>query len=534
MTLPDLITALSDPRAYGPGDYPVEVRQTHISVVVLTADHAYKLKKPVTLGFLDFGTLEKRRAGCEREVALNRRLAPDIYLGVVPITRSAAGVTMNGDGETVEWAVKMRRLPDDATLLARLRRGEVTAPVVEHLGRQVAAFHASAEGGERVAAGGRFEAVAGNALENFAQAEPHVGRTVSRAVFDRVRCRTEAAFQRLRPLIDRRAATGVPRDTHGDLHLDHVYLFPDRPPPGDVVVIDCVEFNDRFRHADPVADAAFLAMDLGFHGRPDLAAAFADAYLSAAYDPDGRALLPFYTAYRAVVRAKVDGMTADDPAVPAAKRLAALCRGRAHWLYALGLLEPSARRPCLVLVGGLPGVGKSTLSAGLAGFKIIRSDVVRKELVGVPATTPSSAPDRAGIYTPELTELTYELCQRRAEDALFAGERVVVDASFAAERHRRAFLDAAAGLAVPGVFLHCQADPCVTARRLAGRRGDASDADEAVARRLAGRWEPSEPRTVAATRPVVTDGTPEEGVARATAHLCRLGLSEYVRPTTHP
>jgi uncharacterized protein len=320
MTLTELIAGLSDPAAHHPRPARVGVRQTHISAVFLTDGHAVKVKKPVALGFLDFSTPEKRRACCEREVALNRRLAPDVYLGVVPITRGPAGLRVGGDGEPVEWAVLMRRLPDDATLLARLRRGEVTPATVADLGRRLAAFHAAAEGGERVAAFGRFEAVAGNARDNFTQAEPAVGVAVSRAVFDRLSALTEAELTRLHPLIDRRAAAGVPRDTHGDLHLDHVYLFPDRPPPGDIVVVDCIEFNDRFRYADPVADLAFLVMDLGFHGRRDLAGALADAYFAAANDPDGRELLAFYTAYRAVVRAKVDGMQLAEPEVPEAAK----------------------------------------------------------------------------------------------------------------------------------------------------------------------------------------------------------------------
>lgn len=530
MTLTELIAALSDPRAYPAPVSRVEVRQTHISVVFLAGGYAYKVKKPVSLGFLDFGTLEKRQADCSREMALNRRLAPDVYLGVVPVARSAGGVAVEGDGEVVEWAVKMRRLPDDATLLARLRRGEVSTPVVEGLAERIAAFHAAAEGGEPVAAFGRFGVVAGNARENFAQAEPWVGRTVSRPVFDRLRALTEAALDRLRPLIERRAAAGVPRDTHGDLHLDHVYLFPDRPPPNDLVVVDCVEFNDRFRFADPVADMAFLAMDLGFHGRRDLAGAFAAAYFRAAQDVEGEHLLPFYTAYRAVVRAKVEGMRLDEGEVPEEARASDLRRAKAHWLYALGLLEAPARRPCLVLVGGLPGAGKSTLAAGLAdraGFHVVRSDVVRKELAGLPADAPAPAADLAGFYTPEMTERTYAECLRRAEQLVFDGWRVAVDASYAAERHRRQFLDAAARFAVPGVFFHCQAPPEVAARRLAARRHDPSDADWAVHRAMTTRWEPLGPETHTAAWVVPTgDGTAEQVTSRAVEHLRGSGLRE--------
>src|SRR5947209_8433212 len=418
MHLPRLIAALSDPRAYPFPVGHVEVRHTHVSIVFLAGDYAYKVKKPVNLGFLDFGTLVERRHFCDEEVRLNRRLAPHVYRGVVPVTRAGEGLAVEGDGEAVEWAVKMERLPDDATLLSRLRAGALDAATVEALARRVAAFHASAAGGETVAAFGRFEVVAGNARENFAQSAARVGAAVSRAVHDRLRQRTEAALERHRGLIESRAARGVPRDTHGDLHLDHVYLFPGRPPPGDLVAIDCVEFSERLRHADPVADAAFLAMDLTFRGRCDLAAAFADAYFAAAGDAEGRALLPFYTAYRAVVRGKVEGMEAAELEVPAGERAAALAGARAHWLLALGELEEPDRRPCLVLTAGLPGSGKSTLAralADLAGFTVIRSDVVRKELAGLGPDAPAPADIRAGLYAPERVERPYAACLRPAE-----------------------------------------------------------------------------------------------------------------------
>src|SRR5262249_55918449 len=192
-----------------------------------------------------------------------------------------------------------------------------------------------------------FAVVARNARENFEQAAAQVGATISRAVFDRLRALTEDALARLRPVIEARAARGVPCDTHGDLHLDHVYLFPDRPPPGDLVVIDCIEFNERFRFADPVADMAFLVMDLAFRGRRDLARAFAAEYFRAAGGAEGRALLPFYTAYRAAVRGKVEGFELTEKEVPQAERAGALARARAHWLLALTELEEPNRRPCL-------------------------------------------------------------------------------------------------------------------------------------------------------------------------------------------
>jgi hypothetical protein len=307
MDVADVIAALSDPCAY-PEPAPVEVRQTHMSVVFLVGNSAYKIRKPVNLGFVDFTTLASRRGDCEAEVRLNRRLAPQVYRGVVPVTRDHGRLRMAGAGEPIEWAVEMVRLPDEATLGRRLAHGDVTRAQIENIASRVAAFHRGAEHGPHISRYGRFDVVAGNARENFAQTAGHVSHTVRRGVYARCRDLTERELNQRRALIESRSERHVACETHGDLHLSHIYLFPDRPPPDDLVIIDCIEFADRFRFADPVADVAFLFMDLVFHGRRDLGIAFVDAYFTTAEDAEGRALLPLYVAYRAIVRAKVEGM----------------------------------------------------------------------------------------------------------------------------------------------------------------------------------------------------------------------------------
>ena len=518
MDLAQMIKALSDPTAYPDPVGEVEVRQTHISAVFLAGPHVYKVKKPVELGFLDFSTLAKRRRYCEEEVRLNRRLTPEVYLGVVPVARSDAGLKVQGDGEVVEWAVKMRRLPDDATLQNRLHRGEVAVMVVEALARKIASFHAQAESGPRVAAFGRFEVVAGNARENFEQSAAHVGATVSDAVFARVRALTEEALARHRPLIESRAERGVPRDTHGDLRLGHIYVFPDRAPPGDLVIIDCIEFNERIRFADPVADMAFLVMGLKFQGHRDLARAFTEAYSLASGDSEGRALVPFYTSYRAAVRGKVEGLKLARPEISEADRAVALTKARGSWLLALGELEEPSRRTCLVLVGGLPGTGKSSLAQALAeraGFRVIRSDLVRKELTGAAGKGQEPSAFGEGIYTSEWNERTYGECLCRTEALLFEGKRVLVDANFREEAWRRAFLEAAIRWGVPGGLLLCQAELDVVRDRLASRRGDASDADWPVYLKAAEAWEEPGPRTRSALQTVATGGSEERALSQA-------------------
>jgi len=339
MNLPMLIESLSRPDAYPHPVERVEVVQTHISVVFLVGSLVYKIRKPVNPGFLDFTTLEKRHHDCHEEVRLNRRLAPEVYLGVVPIVREDGRLRVEGESEVVEWAVKMRRLPDDASLLRRLERGELTVPLLATLGQRIADFHRTSLGGERVAAFGRFDVVAGVIRDTLARARPQVGVTVQAEVFERLTALVEESLSRLRPLIESRADRRVPREGHGDLHLDHVFHFPDRTPPADLIAIDCIEFSERLRCTDPVADAAFLVMDLRFRGRPDLASAFSDSYLAASGDGEGRELLPLYSAYRAIVRGMVEGLIPGEAEVPETQRQRAIESSGRHWLLALSILE---------------------------------------------------------------------------------------------------------------------------------------------------------------------------------------------------
>lgn len=499
MNVEALIEKLAQPRAYPEPPRQITVIQTHISIVFLADSLVYKIKKRVNLGFCDFSTLEKRRHFCEEEVQLNRRCASDVYLGVVPVTERG----FEAEGEPIEWAVKMRRLPQEATLLSLLENGSLTSVLVERLARRLASFHAEAESTPAIHAGGRLSVIAGNARDNFSQGAVAIGHTVAPCVFDRLVVRTEHTLRQLGTLIESRAQRGVPRDTHGDLHLDHIYWFPEMPPPGDLIFIDCIEFNPGFRRTDPIADVAFAAMDLRFRGRADLARVLINTYIKAANDDEGRRLVPFYVAYRSIVRAKVESMMALEKEVPEAARASAMAQARAHWLLALGQLEEAGKQPCLFFVGGLPGSGKSTLARVLAQFhalEVIQSDHVRKELFGHGSEE---------LYAPASTRATYAECWRRAETLLVQGKRVMVDANFREEAQRLQFLDGAERLGVPALFLWCRVRPEVARRRLQARKGDVSDADWAIYKQLARSWQAPGPRVMRHCVEIVCEGTPE-------------------------
>jgi aminoglycoside phosphotransferase family enzyme/predicted kinase len=485
-TFEAVIQALSQPSSW-PGAPHVEVRQTHASVVFLVGQRVYKLKRPVDLGFLDYSTLERRHRSCLDEVRLNTPRAPGVYLGVVPIVRTGAGFGVGAEGEIVEYAVEMVRLPDEACLLHRLEKGQVTVAEMVRLGCVLAELHQAAARGPEMARYATREVVARLALDNLEQSAPEVGLTVHPRVHARLRQLLLRELERVGPLLEQRARSGVPCDTHGDLRLDHVYFLPDR-----VVLVDCIEFSEALRYADPVSDLAFLTMDLRVRGEHFLAERLVATWQLATGDVRGVELLPWYESYRSAVRAKVAGILLRDlPAGP--EREAALLRARRHWLLALCLLEEPAQRPCLVGIGGLPGTGKTTLALALAkdrGFVVIRSDVVRKERSGQPA------------YTEQAKDAVYTECLERATQLVLEGRQVIVDASFGRTRWRQMLLDRARELGVPAELLRCEVARETALSRLSSRQGDASDADPAVYERAVREWQGQDE----AMSPVPTDG----------------------------
>ncbi len=308
--LPDLIQAFLKPEAYPEPPSRVELVQTQISYVFLADDYVYKIKKPVDMGFLDYSTLEKRLFFCRKEVELNRRLCPDTYLGVVPVTNDGGRFVIDGKGNIEEYAVKMHRLPQDAMMDALLKLNKVTPEMVKDVAAIIARFHRNAATGEEINKLGGIEAVIQNTSENFAQTEKYFGIIIVPETYQRIKDYTEGFIKANTALFHQRAAEGRIRDCHGDLHTNHICFYKG------ICIYDCIEFLDRFRYTDVAAEVAFLAMDLDHYRRPDLAETFASAYVKASGDRDLLKLLNFYKCYRAYVRGKVTCFQNDDPHIP--------------------------------------------------------------------------------------------------------------------------------------------------------------------------------------------------------------------------
>lgn len=469
---------MSTPSFYPEGTTRVEVVQTHISFIFLTDEHAYKVKKPVDFGFLDYTTLARRREMCEREVTLNRRLCPDTYLGVVDIVDAGGRLALGGPGGTVEHAVRMRRLPADRMLRQVLQRGEAGPGIFSEIARTLAAFHAAAETGPEIQAMKGLSGVTFNCEENFEQTERYVGTLLPRDLFEHIRTSTRLFLKRRSALFEERAKRGRLRDGHGDLHLDSICV------TDPIRIFDCIEFNERFRYQDVAEEVAFLAMDLEFHGYPEFAVAFVDAYVAASGDGELRELLDFYKAYRAYVRAKVTSFATDDPRVGEADKAA--LRATAGRYYELAGRYARAFNPqLLVMTCGLTGSGKSTVARRLGerfAFALIRSDVVRKELLGLDPYERKWDAFGAGAYSSEMTDHTYQVMIERAETMLASGDSVVLDGCFTRRSQRSAAIELAQRCGVPLLVLECQAPESVVRERLEGR----SSKGRAVSD---GRWE---------------------------------------------
>ena len=479
----------------GPG---IEVVETHISWVFLVEREVWKVKKPVSLGFLDFSTAEKRRTACEEEVRLNRRLAPEVYLGVVPVTLDSSGRhRFGGAGDPMDWAVHMVRLPDEERADVRLRDGRLTASDLAGVAERIAAFHDRARSDEETARFGALEAIIRNVRDNLGQ-----GRVAACDYLGETDAATIEAGQTgflsdHSVLFEDRVRRGGVREGHGDLRLEHIYLDDE----GEVRVLDCIEFNDRFRFLDVCSDVAFLSMDLARYERGDLAEHFLAHYAQMSNDYDLYPLVGFYESYRAYVRGMVNAMLAEDGGVPTPIRERSAGAARRHYLQArVSLLEQdsggrSVVPPMVLAVGGIVASGKTTV-AERAGRELIApvvgSDRTRKSLLGAQPTMSVASEPWTESYSGEVTEQVYQEVRRRARSVLESKWPVVIDASFRTLAQRQEVRRLANAEGVPFLFVECWAPAEVCRGRLHRRDQEpsVSDARAALLDDFVSSWEP--------------------------------------------
>jgi len=476
---PPLIRALTDPAVYPHPVEQVAVVETHISYVLLTGDYAYKIKKPLDLGFLDFSTREKRRHACEEELRINRRTAPDLYEAVVPLTGSPEAPVVGGEGEPFEYAVRMVQFDPDLRADRCLERGELDEGHLAGLGRRVAALHEAAAEPAEAEEYGSLAAVTATQRDNLDQLAAEcetlgIGADRFRALADWV----EGVLTDEAATFQQRRAAGRIRECHGDLHLANMVR-----RGGELLPFDAIEFDPGLRFTDVMADVAFTWMDLRLRNRRDLGVHFLDAYLAVTGDYAGLRLLPFYTVYRALVRAKVAALQAGE--MDDAEAAAAL-RADGVRYFALAEAVAGEAEPMLVIARGVTGVGKSLASlpvlARMGGVRI-RSDVERKRLAGLAPEEASGSTVGGGIYSPELSERTYERLLALARPALAAGFPAFLDATYLKAERRQAARRLAAELGVPFAILALEApEPMLRQwlRERAAAEGTVSEGDEAV------------------------------------------------------
>ncbi|MGQ4808120.1 hypothetical protein NKDENANG_01487 [Candidatus Entotheonellaceae bacterium PAL068K] len=463
MTDTALLEALHDPAVYPEPTTKVEVHETHISVVLVTDHWAYKIKKPVNLGFLDYSTLERRRFYCLQELSLNRRLSSDIYLEVVAIHRDQQHYAFNGNGPVVEYAVKMRRLPADRTLQAHLQRGTVAPQVLEELAHRLVIFHKTHLLPTLPEHSGSLAQVLADWQENFVQTTDCMGHSLCQQTYTQIRQAVTGFAERHPDWFAQRQREGRIRDCHGDLRAEHIYLLEH----GQMRIIDCIEFNKRFRYIDVASEVAFLAMDLERLGFAALANHFIQAYVQGSEDVALYRLLDFYRCYRAYVRGKVASIRLHEasslPERPGLKRQAKGYFSLAA-RYAARLL-----RPLLIMTTGLIGSGKSSVAAGVAqalDLQVFSSDRVRKEQAGMRPKTPQRVAYGTGIYCPSASRRTYERLADLARETLVQGQSVVLDASFAQQAERQRLARLACEVRADLVMLECLAPEEVLRGRL--------------------------------------------------------------------
>jgi aminoglycoside phosphotransferase family enzyme/predicted kinase len=496
MTHPHLVETMIRPEFYPHRPDHVELIQTHISYIFIAGDYVFKVKKPLDFGFLDFTTLDKREFYCHEELRLNRRLAPKIYLDVVPICEDARGqLVLDNKGRIVEYAVKMLTLPREKMLKTLFQKGNVDHLIMHAVAEKLVDFHRHAATGGAIDEIGSIDTIRRNHDENFEETKTYVNITIPPHQYNFIKSNAHNFIDSHAALLNKRVRDHRIREGHGDLHLEHICIMdPESPeearegPVGinteRIIIFDCIEFNERFRYDDVAAEVAFLAMDLDFYGYSDYADTFVHAYIRHSGDSEIGKLLNFYKCYYAYVRGKVFGFKIHEDTVghneqEESAKIAARYFELAY-MYAARL-----EKPTLILMAGLTGTGKSVrakLIADYIGADIIVTDILRKEILNIAPTERHHEEFGKGIYSEEITRKTYERAHERASEKLRNGRSVIIDASYKSRIERQNASKEASRCGADFFILECICPEDIVRKRLDLRLSDTGEASD-------GRWE---------------------------------------------
>ncbi|MFH1147732.1 MAG: AAA family ATPase [Pseudomonadota bacterium] len=476
--LPEFIEGLLRPEAYPHPTGQIRLIQTHISYVLMTGEIVYKIKKPVTFGFLDFTTLDKRKYFCEREVILNQRLSPEIYIGVQPITAAGHDYFVNGPGRPVEYAVKMRQMPQDRMMDALINKKEIQEWMIDRIVDKLVPFYERAAVGPGIDFYGEIPQIRFNVEENFLQITSYVSRALSKKRFEAIQSYALSFLKDKSALFQERIKSGKIRDGHGDLYSANICIAED------VHIYDCIEFNERFRYGDVASDLAFLAMDLDYHHLQDLSNRLVNRYIKLSEDYSLAKVLDFYKCYRACVRGKIHCFSADSPEIDEEQHNRSLAAARRYFELAR-LYAGGGGRPLLFVIFGLIAGGKSTLAEAL-GKKLntvpLSSDRTRKELAGISPAEKRPEAFGQGIYGAESSRLTYRTLREEARERIMAGELVILDAAYGKRDERTTVAEMAEELDIPYCFIYCHCSESETRVRLEKRARSPETISD-------GRWE---------------------------------------------
>ncbi|MDX1586582.1 MAG: AAA family ATPase [Balneolaceae bacterium] len=490
----ELLQFLKDPGSYEHAPDRVEHVQTHISHVFIADPYVYKFKKPVNFEFLDFSTLEKRKHYCRREVELNRRLCEDIYLGVIPVRKrnNSFNIGESGEGDIVEYAVKMNKLSEQYFLHSFIEREELNKQHLDRIANTLSAFYNRQDPDNEIRKWGQIEKIRYNTDENFRQTESYIGDTIHENSYLAIKNYTGHYYDRFDALFERRIENNCIVDGHGDLHLEHIHITPEK-----VRIYDCIEFNDRFRYGDTAADLAFLAMDLDFNGYSGLERYFITRMADLLGDPDLPTHLDFYKCYRAYVKGKVKSLQSSEEEVGEEGREKARKRAREYFDLSLHYAALGSRATVLVVMGRI-ATGKSTTASVLSDrLNVARysSDRIRKKLMGLPITKHTDESKKEELYSKEMSNVTYQELLKKANKHIDKHESVILDATYSREKQRRKLIEHMEEWDADYCFVEVQADDATIKNRLKMREGEEgviSDAREEDFEELNRYYQPPE------------------------------------------